>query len=63
MDTLKSNLNVDMVASSSGYHSPMSDEVRNRLRKIRGTKGPEAPLFQGRFAPSELLFSCIIHKQ
>lgn len=37
MDTLKSNLNVDMVASSSGYHSPMSDEVRERLRKIRGT--------------------------
>nr|YP_010996215.1 GIY-YIG endonuclease [Mucor indicus]WPA89387.1 GIY-YIG endonuclease [Mucor indicus] len=35
--TLKSNLNVDMVASSSGYHSPMSDEVRERLRKIRGT--------------------------
>jgi hypothetical protein len=37
MDTLKSNLNVDMVASSSGYHSPMSDEVRKLLRKIRDT--------------------------
>lgn len=35
--TLKSSLNVDLVASSSGYHPPMSKEIRDRLRKQRGT--------------------------
>jgi hypothetical protein len=37
MDTLKPSLNVDLVASSSGYHEPMSQEIRSRLRKQRGT--------------------------
>lgn len=37
IDTLKPTLNVDLVASSSGYHTPMSEEIRNRLRKQRGT--------------------------
>lgn len=37
IDNLKPNLNVDLVASSSGYHSPMSQEIRDRLRKQRGT--------------------------
>ena len=37
INTLKPSLNVDLVASSSGYHEPMSQEVRNRLRKQRGT--------------------------
>jgi hypothetical protein len=37
IDTLKPSLNVDLVASSSGYHEPMSQEIRNRLRKQRGT--------------------------
>nr|GEV05605.1 cytochrome oxidase subunit 1, mitochondrial [Tanacetum cinerariifolium] len=37
MDTLKPNLNVDPVASSSGYHEPMSEENREKLRKLRGT--------------------------
>lgn len=37
IDTLKPNLNVDLVASSSGYHEPMSIEIRERLRKQRGT--------------------------
>ena len=36
IDSLKPNLNVDLVASSSGYHSPMSQEMRKKLRKERG---------------------------
>ena len=37
MDSLKPSLNVDPIASSSGYHSPMSQEMREKLRKLRGT--------------------------
>ena len=37
IDTLKPNLNVDLIASSSGYHEPMSQEMREKLRKQRGT--------------------------
>ena len=37
IDTLKPSLNVDLVASSSGYHEPMTQETRNKLRKQRGT--------------------------
>jgi hypothetical protein len=37
IDTVKPNLNVDLVASSSGYHEPMSQEMREKLRKARGT--------------------------
>jgi len=37
IDSLKPNLNVDLVASSSGYHEPMSQEMREQLRKQRGT--------------------------
>lgn len=37
IDSLKPKLNVDLVASSSGYHTPMSQEMRDRLRKQRGT--------------------------
>ena len=36
IDTLKPNLNVDLVASGSGYHSSMSQEMREKLRKQRG---------------------------
>ena len=36
IDTLKPNLNVDLIASSSGYHDPMSKVARERLRKQRG---------------------------
>lgn len=36
IDNLKPNLNVDLVASSSGYHEPMSQEMREKLRKLRG---------------------------
>ena len=36
LDTLNPNLNVDLVASSSGYHEPMSQELRDKLRKQRG---------------------------
>ena len=37
IDILKPNLNVDLIASSSGYHSPMSQEMRDKLRTLRGT--------------------------
>lgn len=37
IDTLKPNLNVDLIASGSGHHSPMSQEMRENLRKLRGT--------------------------
>lgn len=36
IDSLKPNLNVDLVASSSGYHEPISLEIREKLRKQRG---------------------------
>lgn len=36
IDSLKPNLNVDLIASSSGYHEPMSQEMRDHLRKQRG---------------------------
>jgi len=37
IDSLKPLLNVDLVASSSGYHESMSQEMRDKLRKQRGT--------------------------
>lgn len=37
IDTLSPNLNVDLVASGSGYHTPMTQEVRDKLRQERGT--------------------------
>jgi hypothetical protein len=37
MNTLKPNLNADPIASSSGYHEPMNQENREKLRKLRGT--------------------------
>lgn len=37
IDTMNTNLNVDLVASSSGYHEPMRQEMRDKLRKQRGT--------------------------
>lgn len=37
IDTLKPSLNVDLVTSSSGYHEPMNQEIRDILRKQRGT--------------------------
>lgn len=37
IDSLKPNLNIDMIASSSGYHEPMSLELREKLRKLKGT--------------------------
>lgn len=37
IDTLNPNLNVDLVASGSGYHESMSQEIREKLRKLRGT--------------------------
>jgi hypothetical protein len=37
IDSFKPNLNVDLVASGSGHHEPMSQEMREKLRKQRGT--------------------------
>lgn len=37
MDSLKPNLNVDLVASGSGHHEPVSQEMREKLRKQIGT--------------------------
>lgn len=37
MDTLKPSLNVDLLASSSGYHEPMTQDMREKLREDRGT--------------------------
>lgn len=36
IDTLKPNLNVDLVASGTGYHDTMSIEAKEKLRKQRG---------------------------
>ena len=47
IDTLNPNLNVDLVASSSGYHEPMNQEIRDKLRKLRGVPSPG-----GRVLPS-----------
>jgi hypothetical protein len=37
INTLAPDLNVDLVASSTGYHEPMSMEWRQYLRELRGT--------------------------
>jgi hypothetical protein len=38
IDTLSPSLNVDLVAGGyNGYHTPMSPEARDMLRKLRGT--------------------------
>jgi len=37
INSLKPNLNVDLVASGSGYPEPMKREIRERLSKQRGT--------------------------
>jgi len=37
IDSLNPNLNVDLVASGSGHHEPMSQEIHEKLRKLRGT--------------------------
>lgn len=37
-DTLLPDLNVDLVANSSGYHEPMLKYWRDHFRKLRGTK-------------------------
>jgi hypothetical protein len=36
IDNIKPNLNVDLIASGSGYHGPMTQEIRDKLRKQRG---------------------------
>lgn len=38
IDSLKPNLNVDLIAAGSGYHEPMSPEWRDYFRRLRGTK-------------------------
>lgn len=36
IDSVKPNLNVDLIVSRSGYHEPMAQEIREKLRKERG---------------------------
>jgi hypothetical protein len=43
IDSLNPNLNVDLVASGSGHHGPMGQEIRERLRKQRGWGSPGEP--------------------
>ena len=38
MDFLSPYLNVDLVASSTGYHEPLSEHWRDYFRQVRGTK-------------------------
>jgi hypothetical protein len=51
IDTLKPNLNIDLVASGSGAHTPMSEEVKQRLRSQRGV-----PVYIYNTKPSELIY-------
>ena len=37
IDSLKPNLNVYLIASSSGYNEQMSQKMRDKFRKSRGT--------------------------
>lgn len=37
IDTIKPNLNVDLIAASTGYHEPISQYWREYFRKSRGT--------------------------
>lgn len=37
IDTLRPSLNVDLIATGTGYHTPMGLEIKKRLRKERGT--------------------------
>src|SRR6201986_1687774 len=50
IDKLAPDLNVDLVASSTGYHEPMSMEWRQYLRELRGT-----PVFVYDIATSNLI--------
>jgi len=52
MNLLSPNLNVDLIASSSGYHEPMSEYWRNYFRLLRGKK-----VFIYDFLEYKLLFS------
>ena len=37
INSLKPNLNEDLLASGSGYHESMSENIREKLREQRGT--------------------------
>jgi GIY-YIG catalytic domain/NUMOD1 domain len=50
IDTLSPDLNVELVASSTGYHEPMSMEWRLYLRELRGT-----PIYVYDIASSNLI--------
>ncbi len=51
INKLKPDLNVDLVASGSGYHEPMVQEMKDRLRKQRGV-----PVYMYDAETSTLLF-------
>jgi hypothetical protein len=44
IDSLKPNLNIELVASGSGTHTPMSEEAKQFLRSQRGTRDGGAAL-------------------
>ena len=52
IDTLNPDLNVDLVASSTGYHEPISEYWRNYFRRMRGIK-----IFIYDILQSKLIFS------
>jgi hypothetical protein len=57
INTLKPNLNIDLVASGSGTHTPMNEEAKLQLRSQRGT-----PVYIYNTNTSELIY-CFESKQ
>lgn len=57
IDILKPNFNIDLVASGSGTHTPMSEEAKQQLRNQRGTL-----VYIYNTRPSELIY-CFESKQ
>lgn len=62
MDELDPQLNVDMVASSSGYHEPLSEEWRDYFLKLRGTKVFIPPSRGGWVLPTFLCLFAVLSK-
>lgn len=70
IDTLKPNLNIDLVANGSGAHTPLSEEAKQRLISKRGTPARRAgvppaggtPVYIYNTESSELIY-CFESKQ
>jgi hypothetical protein len=56
MDLLSPDLNVDLVASSTGYHEPRSEDCRNYFRLVRGCPDGPAKVFIYDLTTSQLIF-------